>query len=163
MFSTGSAIIILLGIAWLIQFALSYWQMRRFYRRIAVLHKNGAVWIGMAGSAWKRRQYAVLVVDKNKIIQGAEQLSGWTVVASLKPVKGLEGRPITDLTDPTKELPVDGKLLLAFQDAVKHIKDVEAKKADKDANSPEGLNPGVDAESLETSQGKALENHSSPG
>jgi glucitol operon activator protein len=127
--ATGSAIIILLAAAWLLQFALSYFQMRRFYGRIAKLHKFGSVWIGMEGSAWKRRQYVALVVDKNNIIQKAEQLSGWTIFAGLKPVQGLDGRPISDLMDDTIDLPVKGKLLLAFQNAVKHIEENAAKKA----------------------------------
>jgi glucitol operon activator protein len=130
--ATGSAIIILLAAAWLLQFALSYFQMRRFYGRIAKLHKFGSVWIGMEGSAWKRRQYVALVIDKNNIIQKAEQLSGWTIIASLKPVQGLDGRPISDLKDDTIELPVKGKLLLAFRNAVQLIEENAARKAAKE-------------------------------
>jgi len=127
--ATGSAIIILLAFAWLLQFGLSFYQMRRFYRRVSALHKFGSVWIGMEGSSWKRRQYVALVVDKDNIIRRAEELSGWTVIAGLKPVKGLDGRPISDLKDDAIELPVKGKLLLAFRNAVKLIEDAAAKKA----------------------------------
>lgn len=135
MFETGSAIIILLAAAWLIQFGFSFFQIRRFYARVKALSKYGAVWIGMAGSAWKRRQYVALVVNKDNIIQRAEQLSGWTIFASLKPVKGLDGRPITDLLDDSLELPVSGKLLLAFRNAVEHIQNADAKKAAKEAEA----------------------------
>jgi DNA-binding transcriptional regulator of glucitol operon len=130
--STASAIIIMLALAWLLQFGLSFFQMRRFYRRVSALHKYGSVWIGMEGSSWKRRQYVTLVVDKNNIIKRAEQLSGWTVLAALKPVTGLDDRPISDLMDDTIELPVKGKLLLAFRDAVRHIEVAAAKKAAKE-------------------------------
>jgi DNA-binding transcriptional regulator of glucitol operon len=133
--STGSAIIILLAFAWLLQFGLSFFQMRRFYRRIAVLHKYGSVWIGMEGTAWKRRQYAVLVVDKENIIRRAEELSGWTILATLKPVAGLDGRPISDLKDDTIDLPVKGKLLLAFRNAVKLIEEHSARKAARENES----------------------------
>lgn len=138
--ATGSAIIILLAFAWLLQFGLSFFQMRRFYRRVSALHKFGSVWIGMEGSSWKRRQYVALVVDKDNIIKRAEELSGWTVLAALKPVMGLDGRPISDLMDDTIELPVKGKLLLAFRDAVKHIEAAAAKKAAKEIEEAQNVN-----------------------
>ena len=137
MLETGTAIIFMLATAWLIQFGFSFIQIRRFYGRVKQLNKFGAVWIGMAGSAWKRRQYVALVVNKENIIQRAEQLSGWTIFASLKPVQGLDGRPITDLMDDTIELPVQGKLLLAFRNAVEHIQSAAERKAAKEAEQTE--------------------------
>lgn len=131
MTSTGSAIILMLGIAWLIQFGLSYWQMKRYYKRINVLHRDGSVWIGMEGSAWKRRVYAALVVDKNERIAHAEQLSGWTILATLKPIPGLAGRPVSDLTDDQIELPVSPKLLKALRNAVMHRQEAADKAAAK--------------------------------
>ena len=115
MFETGSAIIIYAGNCvadpiWF--FVLPNPPILR--PDVKALNKYGSVWIGMAGTAWKRRQYVALVVDKENIIQRAEQLSGWTIFASLKPVQGLDGRPITDLMDDTIELPVKGKLLAGF-------------------------------------------------
>jgi glucitol operon activator protein len=129
MTEAGSAIIFMLAVAWVVQFVFSYFQMRRYYKRIRELNKFGSVWIGMEGSAWKRRHYVALVVDKNNIIQKVEELKGWTVLAGFKPVKGLDGLPISEITDNTIELPVKGKLLLALRNAVKHIEDAAAKKA----------------------------------
>jgi DNA-binding transcriptional regulator of glucitol operon len=155
--STGSAIIIMLAFAWLIQFGLSFFQMRRFYRRVAALHKFGSVWIGMEGTAWKRRQYAVLVVDKENIIRRAEQLSGWTILAALKPVTGLDGRPISDLMDDTIELPINKKLLLAFRNAVKHIEEHAARKAAKENEFVSEQN-GIQKVNEINQQGNPLEN-----
>lgn len=129
MSTTATVIILMLAIMWALQYALSFWQMRRYYRRLAELRREGMVWVGMAGSAWRRRQYAVLVVDRDNRIVRAEQLSGWTVLAALKPVPELEGRPASDLTDDALELPVSGKLLLALRDAVKHMEAYARKKA----------------------------------
>jgi DNA-binding transcriptional regulator of glucitol operon len=131
--------------------------MRRFYRRVAALHKFGAVWIGMEGTAWKRRQYAVLVVDKENIIRRAEQLSGWTILAALKPVSGLDGRPISDLMDDTIELPINKKLLLAFRNAVKHIEEHAARKAAKENEIVLGQN-GDQRENATIQQGNSLVN-----
>lgn len=127
MISTATALIVGLAIAWFIQYMLTLWQMRRFYGRISELRKLGAVSVGMQGSAWRLRQYAVLVVDKDKCITHVEELSGWTVLACLKPVEGLEGYTLDELCDDSVELPVSNnrKLLLALRNAAQHIQDAD--------------------------------------
>ena len=127
--TTATLIIVGLAVAWAIQYALAFWQMRRFYKRVAELRRDGKVSIGMAGSAWRRRQYAVLVVDASQRIVHVEQLSGWTILATLKPVRGLDGRPLSALYDDELELPVSHKLLLALRNAATYIKDAARKPA----------------------------------
>lgn len=129
MFSTTTVIVLMLAVMWALQYALSFWQMRRYYKRLAELRREGTVWVGMSGSAWRRRQYVALVVNQEQRIVRVEQLSGWTVMAALKPVAGLDGRPVSDLTDETLKLPVSNKLLLALRDAVKHMQAYAKKKA----------------------------------
>lgn len=129
MISTTTAVVLMLAAMWALQYALSFWQMRRYYKRLAELRRDGLVWVGMSGSAWRRRQYVALVVDRENRIVRAEQLSGWTVMATLKPVPGLEGRPVSDLTDDSLKLPVSNKLLLALRDAVKHMEAYAKKKS----------------------------------
>jgi DNA-binding transcriptional regulator of glucitol operon len=124
-------IITALALAWMLQYALSFLQLRRFYRRIHQLRRLGNVWIGMEGSAWKGRKYAVLVVNKEKRIAHVEEFSGYTVWAKLKPVDGLDGRPISDLLDDDIELPVSRKLLLALRNAMKYVQHAEERAAEK--------------------------------
>lgn len=126
---TATLIILGLALAWGIQYALAFYQLRRYHRRVAALRRSGVVATGVAGSSWRRRQYAVLVVDANNRIVHVEELSGWTVFAALRPVKGLDGRPMSDLDDETLNLPVSDKLLLALRNAASYIKDAAAKKA----------------------------------
>ncbi len=146
MTSAGIAIICLLAFVWLVQYGLTYLQMRRYYGRLAQLRRLGLVSVGMAGSVYKRRQYAVLVVNRNQQIVCVEQLSGWTVLANLRPVPGLAGRPVSDLTDDSIELPVSRKLLLALRDAVKHYRDATAKAAgDGSAQSADRADPAATA------------------
>lgn len=150
-----SIVIIALVIGWSLQYVLSFWQMRRYYQELARLRKKGIVSIGMAGSAWRRRQYGVLVVDKqdHERIVCVEQLSGWTVMATLKPVPGFEGRSVSDLMDDRVSFPVSPKLLLALRDAVKHLREAskrsEAKAQAEDAGS--GIHPQPADESLSES------------
>ncbi len=136
---TATMIILGLAGAWLLQLFLSYFQLRRFYGRVSQLRKTGnLVSIGVAGSAWKRRQYAILVVDpETDVIRQSEQLSGWTVLASLKPLHGLEGMTLQDLLDEEKPLPkhINRKLALALRDAAKHIVDFKTRKKEEDEQS----------------------------
>jgi DNA-binding transcriptional regulator of glucitol operon len=149
---TATMIIFGLAGAWLLQLFLSYFQLRRFYARVSSLRKTGnLVSIGVAGSAWKRRQYAILVVDpQTDVIRQTEQLSGWTVLASLKPLHGLEGMTLQDLLDEEKPLPkhINRKLALALRDAAKHIE--EHKKKRKKEVLPEQYDPSNSTESIST-------------
>jgi DNA-binding transcriptional regulator of glucitol operon len=133
--STATTVILALAGAWIIQYYFAWWQMRRFYKRIADLRRTGLVSVGMAGSAWRRKQYAVLVVDKDHTITHVEQLSGWTVMASLKPVAGLDGRPMNDLWEDDAHLPVSPKLLLALQNAAGYIRDRVIREADAEVET----------------------------
>lgn len=128
MYQSATTIILALAVAWFIQYALAFLQMRRYYKRIAELRRLGTVSTGKAGSSWRGRQYAVLVVDANHRIVHVEQLSGWTVFAALKPVKGLDGRPLSDLDNDELDLPISDKLLLALRDAGSYIKDAQKRK-----------------------------------
>lgn len=132
-----SWVFVALAVAWCLQLYLSFFQMRRFYGRVSELRRTykGTTSIGMEGSAWKRRQYAVIVADKDKRILAVEQLSGWTILAKLQPVKGLEGLTFDDLFDESRNLPVNRKLLLAIRNAAQHILKAEEHEKEE-ANAP---------------------------
>jgi len=66
-------------------------------------------------------------VDKTDKILHAEQLSGWTVFASLKPVKEVEGLYIKDIMDDSSELSISKKLRSAFQSSVNEIEKARKK------------------------------------
>lgn len=135
--STATLIILLLAGAWLIQYFFAFLQLRRFYGRVRQLHRLGSVWIGVQGSAWRRRTYAILVVNKDKRVVKVEQLSGWTVWATPKPVPGLESVTLDTLMDDSIELPVNKKLRLALQNAVGHIRTAEEAQKAKAASEEE--------------------------
>jgi DNA-binding transcriptional regulator of glucitol operon len=89
--STIAVLVALVG-AWATQILLSNHQMRRFHRRSQQLRRLGThMATGVAGSMYKRKVYALLVVDEHRRVAAAEQLSGWTVAAGLKPVPELVG------------------------------------------------------------------------
>ena len=135
----GSTIIIAFVIAWTIQFGMTYLQMRRFQKRLNELRKDGTTATGMSGSMYKRRVYGVLVIDKNEKIIHAEQFSGWTVFAGLKPVKELEGFTTKDIMDEEVPLPISKKVRNAFQAAVEEIEKAKEKAAEKKEEPSRGI------------------------
>jgi DNA-binding transcriptional regulator of glucitol operon len=109
-----------LAIAWFLQLFLSTRQLRHFYARFNELRKAGRCAIGMEGSVYRRRVYAVLVVDDNDKVTHAEQLSGWTVFAKLRPVQPLVGNRLDEVADGQIE-GVPSKIGRAFQKAAADI------------------------------------------
>lgn len=135
----GSTIVIAFVIAWTIQFCMTYLQMKRFQKRLNELRKDGMTATGMSGSMYKRRVYGVLVIDKNEKVIHAEQFSGWTVFAGLKPVKELEGLTTKDILDDEMPLPISKKVRNAFQAAVEEIEKAKEKAAEKKDEPSTGL------------------------
>ena len=123
----GATILIIFVFAWALQFAMSYFQIRRFYKRVGQMRKDGITSVGMSGSMYKRRIYGVLTVDNTDKILHAEQLSGWTVFASLKPVKEVEGFYIKDIMDDSNGLSISKKLRSAFQSSINEIEKAKKK------------------------------------
>lgn len=114
----GSAIIILLVIAWVAQLGLSLWQTRRFYRKVGEMRKLGRTSIGLAGSMYKGKTYGVLTVDEDDRVVQAAKLSGWTVFANLKPISNLNGASLTEiLSGSAQDFALRPKLFKAFQNA----------------------------------------------
>jgi len=148
----GSTLIVAFVIAWIIQYGMTFFQMRRYNKRLNELKKMGPTSVGMSGSMYKRRAYGVLVFDDQEKIVRAEQFSGWTVFASLKPVKELEGLTLNDVKDESIELPISKKIRSAFANAVAQIENARKKAADAAAQAQTVEQPD------ENSSGVSIEN-----
>lgn len=109
-----------LAIAWLFQGVLSFWQAQRFYGRIQKLRKLGRSAVGLSGSIYRTKAYAVLVADPQDRIVHAEKLTGFTIFAQLRPVGSLQGRTLQEVVSG----PIEGlspKLHSAFKMAAEAI------------------------------------------
>ncbi|HEC21427.1 MAG TPA: transcriptional regulator [Chloroflexi bacterium] len=137
-----TTILLLLVAAWITQLMFSFLQLRRFYKRLNVLKREGArAAIGFSGSNLKTKVYAVLVVDEEENIVRAEKLSGITVFASLKPVEELIGRPLGVL-DRDEPLPgIRRKAWDAFRQAKKFLDEEKEKRAGAAEEEPEEPEP----------------------
>lgn len=95
---TTIAIVAALAVLWGIQVFLSTLQMRRFHKRSQQLRRQGAhMAVGVAGNMYKRKVYVVVVVDTAGKVSAAEQLSGFTIFASLRPIPDMEGRDVWEI------------------------------------------------------------------
>ena len=114
-------IIILLVIMWTVQFGSAYFQMKRFHARMRELRQGGLTAVGLAGNQYKGRNYAVLTIDDNDKVVNAEQFTGWTIFARLRPVPSMTGMALNEILDETTQLPVSPKLASAFRNAAHHL------------------------------------------
>lgn len=122
-------IFLILGVLWVIQFGLAYWQMRRFYQKMTTLRKSGLTAVGLSGNRYKGRFYAVLTVDEHDQIVHAEQFSGWTVFAQLKPIPQLIGMSLPELLNDEANLPIPKRLRPAFANAARDLQAARDKGA----------------------------------
>lgn len=129
-----------LGILWLMQFGLGYWQMRRFYQRMITLRRSGLTAIGLSGNRYKGRAYAVLTIGEEGRIIHAEHFSGWTVFAQLKPIPQLVGMSLPELLSQEATLPVSKKLRSAFANAAR---DLQAARNEGNVSTFSHVNLGI--------------------
>ncbi|MBX7214188.1 MAG: transcriptional regulator GutM [Thermoflexales bacterium] len=131
-------LVVALIVMWLVQFGLSYLQMRRYYGRLSVLRREGPTATGMSGNRLNTRAYGVLTLDRTtRLIKRAEQLSGFTVFASLKPVPALVGLPLDAVTlSQSTPRGISGKQWKAFCAAADFLRKQAETSATAAAPSP---------------------------
>lgn len=89
---TTIAIVVALFLVWSVQIFLSNQQMNRFNKRTMQLRRQGSLMaIGVAGNMYRRKVYVAVVIDDDAKVVAAESLSGFTVLATAKPVPGIHG------------------------------------------------------------------------
>ena len=130
-------IFVLLVVMWILQFGLTYLQMRKYTARLKIIRQDGLTAVGLSGSKYKGRTYGVLTVDKNNKIIHAEKMSGWTNFSNLRPVPDLVGMTLEQILDEEKELPISKKLHLAFRNAANDLLEAkEGKTIDNNTTPP---------------------------
>lgn len=92
---TTFAIVLAFAALWVAQMLLSWRQAKRFMTDIAVLRRDGVVYIGQ-GKRRGLRTYAALAL-RDGVVVDARILNGWTVFARAKPLAGLVGSHVDDL------------------------------------------------------------------
>ncbi|WP_227938391.1 transcriptional regulator GutM [Alkalihalobacillus deserti] len=114
-------LIILVGIAWLVQSFLGFFQIKNFNKHFSFLRQKGRVAIGRKRGLFKAGTVILIAINKgNKIIE-ARKMQGVTVFSRVRPMQGLDGKDLLKLTK--QDLQIYDKLTIAaIQDAVANVK-----------------------------------------
>lgn len=110
-----------IAVIYALQLLLTGWQAKRYFNRLKELRKQGLTSVGMAGSKWSGRVYAVLVIDPENNILCAEKMSGMTIFSTLKPIPNIVGLNAIDLAKNFSEPLKDKKLQQAIQNAAREF------------------------------------------
>lgn len=139
MFESQTIFIVgVLAAAWLLQIWLSTQQMRKFNERTVRLRRLGAhTAIGMSGTMYRRKTYAAVAVDALGVVKAAEQLSGFTVFASPRPMPAVEGIHIDEIGKGDPPQGVSAKEWAALDHAAGFIRKKLANEAADDVGDPE--------------------------
>lgn len=110
-------VIVLIGLSWLAQSVLGFFQIRHFNRKYAELRKLGRVAIGKKTGLFKAGTVVMFAIDRKNTILKAEKMQGVTVFSRVKEMKGFAGKNLLKLT--TDDLSKVNKLTrIAIQDAL---------------------------------------------
>ena len=123
----------LLVIMWALQFGLTYFQMKKYTKRLKLIRQDGLTSVGMSGGKYKGRTYGILTVDDNNQVIHAEKMAGWTNFSNLRPVPDLVGLNLDQILDENLELPISKKLHLAFRTAANDLLEAREKGLGKNS------------------------------
>jgi len=116
-------LIILIGVAWLVQSFLGFLQIRHFNKHFVEMRRVGKVAIGRKRGLFRAGTVVMLGVNSRKEIIDARKMQGVTVLSKVKPLKGLEKKNILKITEAELKK-FDVLTAASIQDAVAQYKTV---------------------------------------
>ena len=93
------SILIVVGIAFLLQGVLGFFQMRHLTNEFLKLRRKGKVAFGRKSGGFRAGAVVMFLIDEDGIIREGKKLEGTTAFARVKPLDGFEGRYIGSLTE----------------------------------------------------------------
>jgi glucitol operon activator protein len=91
-------LIICFGTAFILQYVLTFIQMKSFTTHYSKLRRKGRVAIGKVKGGFNAGSIAMFAIDQDGIILEGSYMQGITVFARLKELKGFEGKDVGVLT-----------------------------------------------------------------
>ena len=89
---------LVIGLAFVIQFVLSSFQMKNFNNEFVRLRRKGKVAIGRKSGGFHAGAIVMFRIDEKGIIQESRKIEGTTFLARVKDFPGFEGRYVGDLS-----------------------------------------------------------------
>jgi DNA-binding transcriptional regulator of glucitol operon len=91
-------LIVCFGTAFILQYVLTFIQMKSFTAHYSKLRRKGRVAIGKVKGGFNAGAIVMFAIDKDGIILEGSYMQGITVFARLKELKGFEGKDVGILT-----------------------------------------------------------------
>ncbi|WP_078577711.1 transcriptional regulator GutM [Salipaludibacillus agaradhaerens] len=111
-------LIVMMGLAWLIQSVFGFMQIKHFNRKYAELRSLGRVAIGKRTGMFRAGTVVMFAIDKQNTILRAAKMQGVTVFSRVKDLKGFEGKNLLKISE--KDYKKVNKLTqFAIEDALK--------------------------------------------
>jgi DNA-binding transcriptional regulator of glucitol operon len=92
------SLIIVIGIAFLLQGFFSFLQMRRLTNAFIEMRRKGKVAFGRKSGGFHAGAVVMFRIDDDGMIREGKKMEGVTAFAGIKPLDGFEGRYIGSLT-----------------------------------------------------------------
>ena len=91
------SILIVVGIAFLLQGLLGFFQMRHLTNEFLKLRRKGKVAFGRKSGGFRAVAVVMFLIDEDGIIREGKKLEGTTAFARVRPLEGFEGRYVGSL------------------------------------------------------------------
>ena len=91
------SILIVVGIAFLLQGLLGFFQMRHLTNEFLKLRRKGKVAFGRKSGGFRAGAVVMFLIDEDGIIREGNKLEGTTAFARVRPLEGFEGRYVGSL------------------------------------------------------------------
>ena len=91
------SILIVVGIAFLLQGLLGFFQMRHLTNEFLKLRRKGKVAFGRKSGGFRAGAVVMFLIDEDGIIREGKKLEGTTAIARVRPLEGFEGRYVGSL------------------------------------------------------------------
>jgi DNA-binding transcriptional regulator of glucitol operon len=112
-------IVVLLCLAWGLQAAFGYMQLKNFNQHYSTMRRQGKVVIGRCKGKISQGAILLILIDNDCKILKAEMMKGTTILAKMKPLRILENENLLKINNNTFSK-VDRITAKAMHDAVKN-------------------------------------------
>ncbi|MCR1972676.1 transcriptional regulator GutM [Clostridium sporogenes] len=126
-------IVIVIGLAWLLQTALGFLQFKDFNKNFKELREKGRVVIGKNRGRVKRGSVILIAIDDNCSIIESRIMKGITILARFKTMEILNNQNFHSI-NPNILKNLDQQTTLAIQDGIKNYNEYYKAKEEIDSN-----------------------------
>ncbi|HDK7176252.1 TPA: transcriptional regulator GutM [Clostridium botulinum] len=126
-------IVIVIGLAWLLQTALGFLQFKNFNKNFRELRQKGRVVIGKNRGRVKRGSVILIAIDDNCSILESRIMKGITILARFKSMEILDNQNLHSI-NPNILKNLDQQTDLAIQDGIKNYNEYYKAKEEIDSN-----------------------------